>query len=447
MAVTVCDLEVAERLLAAARRAGADAADVICAAHRSRSVAWRLGEQESVEQADSAEVGLRVLVGQRQALVSSSDLSPAACAELVSRAVSMARLVPDDPYCGLADPALLAPDGADLDSLDPVEAGVAELVRRAECAEAAALAVSGVTNSEGAEAGWSRDEVIIVASNGLCRQFARSTHSVSVSVLAGEGTAMERDYAYSTAVYGTDLQDAAALGREAGEKAVRRLNPRKVGSATVPVIFAPRVARSLLGHLTAAVNGQAVARGTTFLKDKLGERLFPAGTFIVDDPFRRRGLRSRAVDAEGIAPTRRRLIDDGVLTTWITDLRSARQLGLASTGHASRGVSSPPAPSCSNVYLEAGALSPEALIAETGRGLYVTDLMGFGVNGVTGDYSRGAAGFWIEDGALAYPVSEITISGHLIEMFQRLTAANDLEFRYAMDAPTVRIEAMTVAGR
>lgn len=439
-------LSLLDRLLTDARRAGADAADAILIDRRSLSLAWRLGKQETVERAEGVDLGLRVLVGSRQALVSSSDVSAEALRQLVERALAMARIVPEDPFCGLADADQLATAVVDVDGFEDAEMDVDGLAGLAAAAEEAALAVAGVSNSEGAEAAWGLDHFAIAASNGLARTFRRSWHSLSVSVLAGDGTAMERDYDYAASVYAADLLDPVELGRSAGEKAVKRLHPRKIGSAQVPVLFAPRVARSLLGHLTAAINGHAVARGTTFLKDKRGERVFAPGIRIVDDPLRRRGLRSRPVDVEGIATRRYEIVDDGVLTTWMLDLRSARQLGLPPTGHAGRGTASAPAPTASNVYLEVGEKTPEALIAEAGTGLYITELMGFGVNGITGDYSRGASGFWIEEGALAYPVSEITVSGNLLDMFRTLTPANDLEFRYGTDSPTVRIDGMTVAG-
>lgn len=440
-------LSLLDSLLSDTRRQGADAADAVLIDRQALSLAWRLGKQETVERAEGVDLGLRVFIGTRQALVSSSDLSKEARQALVERAVAMARIVPEDPFCGLAEPGQVAREIGDVDGCDPLAVDVAALQARAAAAEEAAMAVPGVTNSEGADAGWGVDHVAIAATNGLARSFARSWHSVSVSVLAGEGTQMERDYDYSSTVYGADLIDPAALGRNAGEQAVRRLNPHKIGSMQVPVIYAPRVARSLLGHLTAGINGQSVARGTSFLKDKMGQAIFSSDISIIDDPLRPRGLRSRPVDVEGITTQRLKVIDQGVLTTWLLELRSARQLGLAPTGHAGRGAASPPSAMASNFYLEPGRLSPAQLIAEVGTGLYLTDLMGFGVNGITGDYSRGASGFWIEGGEITYPVSEITVSGNLLEMFRSLTPANDLDFRYGLDSPTLRIDGMTIAGR
>ena len=439
-------LDLLAGLIRKAGAAGADAADAILAGGTSVSVIRRLGETEKVERSEGSDLGLRVFVGRRQAIASTSDTSPAALKELVARAVSMARSVPEDPFCGLAEPALVATRVPDLDIDDGTEPATEVLIERARAAEDAARAVPGVTNSEGAEAGFGRSTVALVASNGFAQTRTSSMHSISASVLAGTGSRMERDYEYGSAVRGTDLPAPDEIGRRAGERAVKRLNPRKAASAQVPVVYEPRVAGSLLGHLASAINGASVARGTTFLKDRLGTAVFGKGITIVDDPLRRRGLRSRGFDGEGVATRRHAVVENGVLTTWILDLRSARQLNTVTTGHAVRGASSPPSPSTSNFYLEAGSLSPDALIGDIESGLYVTELIGFGVNGVTGDYSRGAAGFWIENGQLAYPVNEITVAGNLKDMFLRVTAANDLQFRFGTDAPTVRIDGMTVAG-
>jgi PmbA protein len=286
----------------------------------------------------------------------------------------------------------------------------------------------------------------MAASNGFAGTYSGSSHGVSVAVLAGEGTAMERDYDFSSAVHAADLADPEKVGRSAGERAVRRLGARKMPTAQVPVVFDPRVARGLVGHLIGAIAGPAIARGTSFLKDRLGERVFAEGITLIEDPHRARGLRSKPFDGEGIANRRRALVDNGILTTWLLDLRSARQLGLRSTGHAARGTSSPPAPAPTNLWVEPGKLTPAELIADISAGFYVTEMMGMGVNGITGDYSRGAAGFWIENGAIAFPVSEVTVAGNLKDMYLRLVAANDLEFKTGNDAPTLRIDGLTVAG-
>ncbi|MBV8890260.1 MAG: TldD/PmbA family protein [Alphaproteobacteria bacterium] len=440
------DIDLLQDLIGRARRAGADAADAVMFEGVSLSHARRLGKTEKLERSEHRDLGLRVFVGRQQAIVSSSDRSAKALAELVERALGMARAVPEDPFCGLAEPGDIAHDWPELDMLDPEEPPAETLIERAAAAEEAALAVPGVTNSEGAEAGWGRSRVALAASNGFAGAYAGSHQGVSVSVLGGSGTGMERDYDYTSAIHAADLRDPAEIGRNAGERAVKRLGARKMPTGKFPVVFDSRVARGFISHLLGAINGPSIARGTSFLKDRLGQRVFPEGITIIDDPHRRRGLRSKPFDGEGIANRRRALIEKGVLTTWLLDLRSARQLGLKTTGHAARGTASPPSPASTNVWIEPGLLSPAELMADIASGLYVTELMGMGVNGVTGDYSRGAAGFWIENGEIAFPVSEMTVAGNLKDMFARLVAANDLEFKTGADAPTLRIDDLTVAG-
>jgi PmbA protein len=438
--------ELLGNLLDRAKAAGADSADALFVESISLSVARRLGNPENLERSESADLGLRAFVGKRQAIVSSSDASDSALDELVTRVVAMAKSVPEDPYCGLADRDQLATDIPDLDMCDDLEPDANVMEGWAQEAEDAARAVEGVSNSEGAEAGWGKYSVALASTNGFSQSYSRSGFSLSASVLAGSGTEMERDYDYSSAVYASDLTAPREIGRSAGEKAVRRLNPRKVETGQVPVVYDPRVSRSIIGHLAGAVSGTAVARGTTFLKDSLEKEIFSTSVNIIDDPLRKRGLRSKPFDGEGLATRPLNIIDKGRLTTWVLDLRSARQLGMQSTGHASRGTSGPPSPSMSNLYLEAGAQSPKELIKNITSGFYITELIGFGVNQVTGDYSRGASGFWIENGELTFPVSEVTVAGKLVDMFANITPASDLEFRYGTDAPTLLIEGMTVAG-
>ncbi|HEV8678588.1 MAG TPA: metallopeptidase TldD-related protein [Stellaceae bacterium] len=440
------DLDLLHDLIGRALRAGADAADAVLFEGTSLSHARRLGKVEKLERSESQDLGLRVLVGRQQAIVSTSDRSPKMLAELVERTLAMARAVPEDPYCGLADASEIAHDWPQLDMLDPAEPSAEDLIERARAAEESALAVEGVTNSEGAEAGWGRSRIALAASNGFAGGYAGSSHGVSVSVIGGSGTQMERDYDYASAVYAADLRDPAEVGKSAGERVVKRLGARKLATGRVPVVFDPRVARSFISHLLGAISGPSIARGTSFLKDKLGQRIFPATITITEDPHRARGHRSKPFDAEGLANRRRALIEEGVLTTWLLDLRSARQLGLSSTGHAARGTASPPAPAATNIWIEPGPLTPAELMSDIKNGFYVTELMGMGVNGLTGDYSRGAAGFWIENGEIAFPVSEMTVAGNLNDMFARLVVANDLEFRVGADSPTLRIDDLTVAG-
>ena len=439
--------DLLDGLIARARRLGADAADAVLLYSDALSAACRLGEPEELTRAEVRDLGLRVFVGARQAIVSSTDLSDEALAQLAERAIAMARAVPEDPHAGLADPASLARDWPQLDLADAGEPDADGLLARAREAEDAARAVAGVTNSDGADAGWRRNQVTLATSDGFLGSHANSGFSISAAVLAGEGTAMERDYEWATAVHEADLEAAAQVGRRAGERAVRRLGARKAQSGQVPVVYDPRVAGGLLSHLAGAISGPAIARGTSFMKDAMESAVFAAGVTVVDDPHRQRGLRSRPYDGEGVATERRAVIEDGVLRSWLLDSRSARQLGLASTGHAVRGTSSPPSPAASNLWIEPGTDSAEALIGGVASGLYVTELIGMGVNGVTGDYSRGAAGFWIEGGEIAYPVSEVTVAGNLKDMFRQLAPASDLAFRYGVDSPTVRIDGMTVAGR
>jgi PmbA protein len=438
--------DLAERLVTAARRAGADAADALAVRSVSLAVEVREGAVEESERSEGDEVGLRVFVGRRQAVVSSNDVK-ADVAGLAERAVAMARAAPEDPFAGLADPAQLARDIPDLDLLDPDLPSVTLLEERARRAESAALAVEGVTKSGGASASAGIGGMVLVTSQGFRGAYLNSGQSVSMTAIAGEGTAMERDYDYSSALHGADLEPPEKVGRSAGERTVERLNPRKVDTKRVPVVFDRRVAGSLVGHLAGAINGSAVARKTSFLKDRRGERLFRPGIDVIDDPHRRRGLRSRPFDAEGVATRRLEVVEDGVLKSWFLDSATGRELGFATTGHAQRGVSSTPSPGPSNLHLSAGADTPEALLADIAEGFYVTDLIGMGVNQVTGDYSRGASGFWIENGRRSYPVSEVTIAGNLVEMFRTLSPANDLEFRFGTNAPTLRVEGLTVAGR
>lgn len=433
-------------LVADATRRGADAADAVLIRATSISHAQRLGTIEQLERQESFDLGLRVFRGKKQAIVSSTDFSAEALSELVGRALDMAAAVPDDPWCGLADPDQLATDIPDIDMVDPDEPAGETLVEMARACEDAARAVEGVSNSEGAQASWSHTGVCLAASNGFTGDYARTDSGVGVSVIAGEGAGMEAEYDFAHAVHRGDLEDPADVGRRAGEKAVARLGARRMPTARVPVVFDPRVAGGLLGHLVGAINGPAIARGSSFLKDKLGERVFAADIEIVDDPHRKRGLRSKPFDAEGIANAKQSIVKDGVLTTWLLDLASARQLGLETSGHAGRGTSGPPAPGPSNLYLTPGARSPAELMADIDAGLYVTALMGMGVNGVTGDYSRGASGFWIENGEIGFPVTELTIAGNLHEMFAGMARADNLEFRFGTNSPTVRIDGMTVAG-
>ncbi len=436
-----------EDLIKKAKAAGADAADAVMFRSVSVSHAQRLGKMEKLEREESNDLGLRVFIGKRNAVVSSSDSSPEAINELVDRVVSMARVVPEDPYAGIAGEEEITKSFPQLDIYDAVEPSADELINRAKECEEAALAVTGITNSGGAEASWGEASIALAASNGFSGAYNSSGHSISVSVLAGEKETMERDYDFSSAVYGSDLTNAAEIGKNAANKAIKRLNPRKPDTLNdISVVYDPRVSSSIMGHMMGAITGPAIARGTSFLKESLNKKIFADGINIVDDPHLHRGLRSKPFDGEGLGNRKQNIIEDGVLLTWLLSLSSARQLGLQSTGHASRGTSGNPSPSPTNLYMEPGKLSPAELIKDIKQGFFVTEMMGSSVNGLTGDYSRGAGGYWIENGEIAYPVSEATIAGNLKDMFLNLTPANDLVFRYGSNAPTIRIDGMTVAG-
>ncbi len=438
--------DLAERLVTAARRAGADQADALVVRSVSLSVDVRDGGVEESLRSEGDDLGLRVLVGHKQAVASTNDLKGTGFDALAERAVAMARAAPEDRFAGLADPALLARELPALDLIDPDMPEVDVLEARAREAEAAALAVAGVTKSGGASASAGIGGLVLVTSDGFHGATIASRHGIAMTAIAGDGTGMERDYDYSSTLHASDLENAQTIGRRAGERAVKRLNPRKVATRRVPVVFDSRISGSLVSHLASAANGASIARQTSFLREKLGERIFASGIDIVDDPLRPRGLRSRPFAAEGIAGRRRLLVEDGVLKTWILDCATARELDQETTGHAQRGVSSTPSPSASNLHLAAGTKTPDQLIGDIEDGFFITDMIGMGVNLVTGDYSRGASGFWIENGALTFPVSEVTIAGHLTEIFKSLMPANDLAFRYGTNAPTVRVEGLTVAG-
>ena len=437
----------AQDIVARAKAAGADAADAVFADDTSLDVSIRLGALEDVGRSENADLGLRVFVGRRSASVSTSDLSSAAITTLAERAVAMAREAPEDAWAGLAPEDRLlrgAPPHLDLDDGGVVSPEA--LKEAALAAEDAARAVAGVSNSEGGGASASRSVWALATSHGFAGAYAATGYGLSASVLAGSGGEMVRDYAHHSARHRHKLEDALSIGTRAGERAVARLNPGRLASGTMPIVFNPRVGSSMLGHLVGAISGQAISRKTSFLLDALGTRVFSSGVTICDDPHRPQGLRSRPFDGEGLPVSPVEFVSHGMLETWLLDSASARQLGLEPTGHATRGGGGSPGVSTSNMHMCAGTMPPATLIADIKRGVFVTELIGMGVNGVTGDYSRGAAGFLIEDGEITTPVAEFTIAGNLKDMFLNLTPANDLEFRYGTNVPTLRIEGMTVAS-
>lgn len=438
---------ILKSLLDRARRAGADAADGLIYRAVSSGVSWRLGKLEDVERSEGSDLGLRILVGRRQATVSTTDFSKEGLAELVERCAAMAKAAPEDPYCGLAPTEKLAkPPFPDLDLGDFNEPDTETLKARAAACEEAALAVKGVVNSEGAGASYGEGRKWFATSAGFFGASGGSRHSVSVSVVAKDSGGMERDYDYDSKTHHADMRAPETIGARAGERAVLRLNPRKLKSRTAPVVYDKRLSNSLLGSLAGAINGGAIARGVSFLKDKKGARIFPKGMNVIDDPRIKRGAGSRPFDGEGVAAARLKVIDDGVLTDWLMNSAHARQLGLETNGRASRGVSGAPGAGPTNLYLEPGSKTFEDLMKNAGKGLLVTDMFGPQVNPNTGDYSVGCSGFWFENGERVFPVSEITVAGNLLEMYRSLVAADDLEFIGSVNAPSVVVGAMTIAG-
>jgi PmbA protein len=442
------DENLLQDVVAAALKAGADAAEAVSAERRALSIGVRLGELEEVEREEARDLGLRVFVGRRQASVSGSDISAEARARLVERAVAMAKLAPEDPYAGLADPERLARGALpELDLFDPSEPSAEALEARARASEAAARAVPKVTNSDGGSASWSASEWKMATSAGFFGVHRASGFSLGASAIASDERGMENGYDGRSTRWEADLPSPEAIGAEAGRRAVGRLGARKIASTTAPVIFENRLAASLLGPLIGAASGPAIARGTSFLKGKLGEPVFATGVQVTDDPHRRRGLGSSPFDDEGVANRRTALIDDGVLTTWLLNSASARQLGLQTTGHASRGLAGPPGVSPSNLTLEPGDKDLAGLMQDAGAGLLVTSMFGPSLNSNTGDWSVGCAGFWFEGGAIAYPVTEITVAGNLIEIYGRLTPGSDLEIRGSSNAPSLLVDTLAIAGR
>jgi PmbA protein len=439
-------LSRAEAAISAAKKAGADAADAMALASTDLSTSIRNGQPESIEQAESSGIGLRVFVGDASATLSTSEFSSEALAALATNAVAIARVAPADPYSTLADSALLAHHFTPLEAADDTLPSMSALQASARAAEAAGRAVHGITNSEGGDASASYQTLALVTSHGFAGSYSNARYALSASMIAGSGDAMQRDYDYAYVTHHADLPTPESIGASAAKRAMERMNPRKIPSQTASVYFEPRAGRQLLGAFASAISGSAITRGTSFLKDALGTQLFAKNIRITDDPRLKRGLASRAFDAEGVAATAMDFVADGVLTSWVLDTRSANQLGLKTTGHAARGLASSPHPSTSNLYLHGGTHSPAELFADLGDGFYVTETIGHGTNLITGDFSVGASGFWIENGVQAYPVSEVTIAGNLREMFANLVAANDLTFKYATNVPTLAIPRLTIAG-
>jgi PmbA protein len=442
------DENLLNAVVAAALKAGADAAEAVSAERRALSIGVRMGELEEVEREESRDLGVRVFIGRRQATVSGSDISAEGRAKLVDRAVAMARLAPEDPYAGLADPERLVRGAPpDLDLFDATEPSPEQLEARARTAEAAARAVPRVANSDGGSASWSASEWLMATSAGFLGRHRASGFSIGASAIAADENGMENGYDGRSVRWDADLPSPEAIGAEAGRRAASRLGARKIASTTAPVIFENRLAASLMGPLVGAISGPSIARGTSFLKDKLGQKIFAKGVNIVDEPHRPRGLGSSPFDDEGVANRRTALIEDGVLTTWLLNSASARQLGLTTTGHASRGLAGPPGVSPSNLTFQPGELDQQALIRQAGKGVLVTSMFGPSLNGNTGDWSVGCSGFWFENGEIAFPVTEITVAGNLLDVFARVVPGSDLEIRGASNAPSLLVDDLAIAGR
>jgi PmbA protein len=436
--------ENAAALVDAALRAGAQSCDVVVARGQSLGIGVREGKVENTSRSESDDFSLRVFCGSQVASVNANNIKD--IDSLAQRAVAMAKVSPEDPYQGLAPADRLAKSVPDLDLCDNRVPDAAELTVRALECENAGLAVEGVAKSMGASAGWGLSGFVLATSTGFSGHYSVSRFSASAAMVSGEGTEMERDYDFHSATHGSDLMDSAAIGRSAGERAVRRRNPRQVPSAAVPVIFDRRIAGSLLGALCGAINGAAVARKTSFLRDRMGQQVANPAITVIDDPLRRRGLGSRPVDGEGMPTAQLRLLEQGVLQQWLLDWAAARELGLESNARASRGGSGT-SPTTTNCHIEAGTASLAELLGSVKNGLYLTETIGHGVNMVTGDFSKGASGFWIENGEITWPVAEITIAGNLKDMFAAMVPADDLEFRYGANSPSLLVEGMTVGGK
>ena len=440
---------ISEQALAAAKSAGADAADVLVLEGTSLSIDVREGALEQAERAEGVDIGVRVFLGQKVAIASASDLSDATIEELAQRAVAMAEVAPEDPYVGLAEPDQLAKAWyvAALELSDPAdEPSPDHLKALAQEAEAAALAVDGVSQTQGASAAYGERRTHLAATNGFSGGYARTDAMVSCVAIAGEGLGMERDYDGDHRIFAADLRDATDIGRQAGERAVAHHGARKPPTGSYPVLYDERISSSLIGHLVSAASGASIARGMSWLRDRLGEEVLPKGMSLVEDPHRPRVLGSRPFDAEGLATAPRTLVEDGVLQGWTLDLANARKLGMESTASAARGAGSGPSPSATNLALTPGTQTREDLIRDMGTGLLITSMIGSTINPNTGDYSRGASGFWIENGEITYPVNECTVAGNLHDMLRGMTAANDARAHLSRVVPSLLVEGLTLAG-
>lgn len=440
------NLNLVSKLIEKAIASGASHADAVCFSGSDISVSIRNGKTESIERSESCGAGLRVLVGKKQAIVSTTDFSENTINELAARAVDMAKISPEDEFIALAEKDILIKNIPELDIFDKNEPSEEELLNLALKTESSALSVKGISNSEGADASYGKNKIALATSNGFAHEYQTSSSSFSVSVIAGSGIAMERDYDFSTARHSADLKNPDEIGKSAANRTLKRLNPKRPKTQVAPVVFDKRVGRSLLSSFSSAINGASIVRGTSFLKNKKNEKIFADNIKIINDPYIKRGLGSRPFDAEGVEGKKLILVEDGILKEWLLDIRSANKLGLKTNGNATRGMASAPSPSTNNLYMENGEHDLKEIISDIKSGFYVTETFGMGVNILTGDYSQGASGFWIENGEILYPVNEITIAGNMEQMFKNLIPANDLTFEYSTNVPTFRIDGITIAG-
>ncbi len=441
--------DITQSMIETALRAGADSCDALAVDGTSISINVRNGALEQAERSEGIDIGLRVLVGQKQANVSSSDVKPETISEMAERAVAMAKEAPDDPYLGLAETSQLATnlDTASLELFDPSEEPDPASLQDAACrAEASALENTGISQVQSASAGYGRRRVHLAASNGFAAGYSRTDHGLSCVAISGEGTGMERDYDYDSRVFASDMRAAEEIGARAAARAVERHGASKPKTGAYPVLFDERIASSLIGHLLQAVNGAAVARGSSWLRDAMGDQVLPSQLSVLEEPHRVRAFASRMFDAEGLPTQDRAIVKDGVLQGWTLDLANARKLGMDSTASAVRGTGSPPSPGLSNVALTQGNKSKSELLSEMGTGLLITSMIGSTINPNTGDYSRGASGFWVENGEIMHPVNECTVAGNLRDMLMNMTPANDAQTHLSRVVPSLLVEGLTLAG-
>ena len=438
--------EKADFLIKKSKKLGADNIDVIYVENTNIDIGCRLKKIEKLEKSESSDLGLRYIKNKKQVIVSSNDLNKKSLEELVDKASKMVDAVPKDPYCQIAKKNDIIKKIPNLQISDSKEPSIKSLKDKVVEAENAGLNVKGVTNSEGAEIGWNKSKIHLFNSNGLDVNYQSSNYSIYTILIAGKKTSMEREYEFASSVFEKDLTKPNIIGKKAGELAVKKLNPRKIKTSKMPVIFSPRVANSFLKHFANSINGNSIARGTSFLKKKLNKIIFSSEINITDDPLKKKGLQSKPFDGEGLPTKKIQIVKNGELKTWFLDLSTANQLKLKSTAHANRGISSPPSPNPTNLYFQPGNISPKNLIGNIKKGIYLTELMGSSVNLLNGDYSRGGSGFLIDKGEIIYPINGITIADNLNEIFKKIILANDLEFKQGLNSPTMLVEDMTVAG-